>query len=117
MNCMKCGREIFLGQVFCKDCLADMEAYPVKPGTPVQLPTQKPTPAPRRTSHPRKQRKPEEQIVRLRRMVRGLTLALIAVVLASGIAISILLIHASLPVDTTLPGQNYNTEDSLSSTN
>ena len=40
MNCMKCGREITLGQVFCKDCLVDMENFPIKPGTPVQLPAE-----------------------------------------------------------------------------
>ena len=48
MNCMKCGREIALGQVFCKDCLADMAQYPIKPGTPVQLPTQPAVTLPRR---------------------------------------------------------------------
>ena len=40
MNCMKCGRKIPDEQVFCDKCLEQMEAYPVKPGTVVQLPTQ-----------------------------------------------------------------------------
>lgn len=39
MNCLKCGREIEEGQVFCNDCLVQMAKYPVKPGTAVQLPS------------------------------------------------------------------------------
>lgn len=39
LNCLKCGREIEEGQVFCNDCLVQMAKYPVKPGTAVQLPS------------------------------------------------------------------------------
>lgn len=71
MSCMKCGREIALGQAFCKDCLEDMSHYPVNPATPVQIPVQ---PAPvhtgRRNTRVRKGKKPEEQILRLRKMIR-----------------------------------------------
>lgn len=38
MSCMRCGKEIGEGQVFCAECLAEMERHPVKPGTPIQLP-------------------------------------------------------------------------------
>ena len=38
MSCMKCGKEVSEGQVFCEECLTEMERYPVKPGTPVLLP-------------------------------------------------------------------------------
>ena len=38
MNCMKCGREVEDGQVFCPACQEDMEKYPVRPGTVVLLP-------------------------------------------------------------------------------
>ncbi len=38
MNCMKCGRETVQERVFCEDCLLDMAAHPVKPGTVVLLP-------------------------------------------------------------------------------
>ena len=41
MNCMKCGRETPAEQVFCEECLLEMEKYPVKPGTVVFLPTRK----------------------------------------------------------------------------
>lgn len=41
MNCMKCGRETVNNQVFCQDCLMEMEKYPVLPGTVVLLPRRK----------------------------------------------------------------------------
>lgn len=37
MHCMKCGKEIPEGQVFCDECLEVMTKYPVKPDTPVQI--------------------------------------------------------------------------------
>lgn len=48
MNCLKCGREIEEGQVFCNDCLVQMAKYPVKPGTAVQLPSAEALPFQRR---------------------------------------------------------------------
>lgn len=105
---MKCGRDIALGQVFCKECLGVMESHPIPPGTPVQLPVHKPESAPKRQSS-RKNRKPEEQIIRLRRCVRGLLIALLAVVLSSAIAISLLLHLVLQDRDTPLPGQNFST--------
>ena len=108
MNCIKCGREIPLGQVFCKECLADMSNHPVQPGTPVQLPVHKQE-APRKQPTPRKTRKPEEQIARLRRSVRGLIIALISVTLIGAIAIFILVNVVIKSRNTVLPGQNYST--------
>ncbi len=86
MGCMKCGREIALGQVFCKECLADMANYPVKPGTPVHLPTEQPNALPRRSST-RKARKPEEQLSRVRRMMIGMMLVFTLVVAAATVLI------------------------------
>lgn len=108
MNCIKCGREIPLGQVFCKECLAQMAEHPILPGTPVQLPVHKPQP-PRKQSNSRKVRKPEEQIARLRRRVHGLIIALIAVTLVGAVAISILVNVVIKSRSTVLPGQNYST--------
>lgn len=39
--CMRCGREIEEGQVFCQDCLKEMSRYPVDPNTVVQIPLRK----------------------------------------------------------------------------
>ncbi len=108
MNCMKCGREVALGQVFCKDCLADMKKYPVAPGTPVVLPNRSDTAQPRRTPA-RKARKPEEQVARLRKLVLWLTLALITVSLACGVTIAVL-VDRLADQNTVDPGQNYSTE-------
>ena len=40
MNCMKCGRELEEGQVFCAECLEQMEADPIRISTPVHIPRQ-----------------------------------------------------------------------------
>ena len=42
MKCMKCGTAIPADQCFCEPCREDMERYPVKPGTTVQLPKRAP---------------------------------------------------------------------------
>lgn len=73
MFCMKCGREITGEQVFCEDCRLEMEKYPVRPGTVVQLP---------RRSEQSVHRKPpkrrmvsaEEQVRTLRKWVRSLVI-------------------------------------------
>ncbi len=111
MNCMKCGREIPLGQAFCKDCLADMEQYPVKPGTPIQLPQHNAPSVSKRPTHTHKVKKPEEQLVRLRKLVRLQTLALFILVLLlliSGLYSLKKLYHPEQPL---YPGQNYSTAE------
>ena len=82
MYCMKCGRKLKDNQVFCPDCLAIMDDYPVKPGTPIQLPNRTNTPSSPTKSPKKKPRKPEEQILQLRSTVRWLTLSLIVALLA-----------------------------------
>lgn len=82
MHCMKCGRKLKENQVFCPECLAVMEDYPVKPGTPIQLPTRHNSPSASARPSKKKARKPEEQILRLRSAVRWLTLALVVALLA-----------------------------------
>lgn len=81
MNCMKCGREVTEDNVFCADCLLEMEKYPVDPGTVVLLPRR------RESSIPKKQVKrhapvPEEQIASLRKRILILTLLLMACITA-----------------------------------
>lgn len=81
MNCMKCGREVALGQVFCKECLADMAQYPVNPATPVILPPERSTTTAKRSS--RKSRKPEEQLSRMRRMMISMMLVFTLIVVVA----------------------------------
>ena len=45
LNCTKCGVELKNSGVFCEDCLADMEKYPVNPNVTVRIPY-RPAPAP-----------------------------------------------------------------------
>ena len=82
MNCMKCGRETALGQVFCKECQADMANYPISADTPVFLPPPPATTVNRRGSQ-RKPRKPEEQLSKLRKLMISM-LVLFMIIIAAG---------------------------------
>ena len=44
-QCLKCGKKTGGNSVFCDDCLAVMDRYPVKPGTVVHIPTRPAAPA------------------------------------------------------------------------
>ncbi len=108
MNCMKCGRELETEQVFCEECLLDMEKYPVPPGATVHLPPRR-----RETSGVRKQPRrrkltPEEKVPILQKRIR---------ILATALAIALLLLAACIyPAANYFirhynlrPGQNYTT--------
>ena len=91
MHCMKCGRKIKDRQVFCEECLAIMDTYPVKPGTPIQLP-----PPPSKNSTPakankRRQRNSEQQIAYQRITIRWLSLALTVSILSFIVVAAMLL--------------------------
>ena len=108
MNCMKCGREIEAGQVFCEACLEEMEQYPVRPGVAIQLPNRGGEAA--RKPAPRKRTPtPEEQVVQLKRWVRGLAVCLVMAILSLILAV----VAASLVIDDLelkqLIGRNYST--------
>lgn len=82
MQCMKCGRDLEAGEVFCSECRQVMEKYPVKPGTVVQLPYRSAEAAAKKQQPRRRKFSPEEQISLLRRLTRTLALALVACMLA-----------------------------------
>ena len=109
MNCMKCGREIGENQVFCSLCLADMEKYPVKPGTAVQLPSRKDSPAPKKPVVKRRQQpSPEEKIKTLKKRNKRLVILwlITLMLLAATVYPTVQFVrnHFSLR-----PGQNYTT--------
>lgn len=112
MSCMKCGREVALGQVFCKDCLEDMSHYPVNPATPVQIPVQPPAVnTNRRNTRSKKNRKLEEQVLRLRKLVR-LQATVIVCLLAMLIALGLYGYRKLYPSTQTFrPGENYITTE------
>lgn len=91
MPCIKCRRKLEEGQVFCASCLEGMAAYPVKPGTPIQLPPRLPELPQKSRRKKQRERKPEVEIRRLRSSIRWLTLALVVVLLAFGLMSAFLL--------------------------
>ncbi len=105
MQCLKCGRRMNDGQVFCSACLEVMEASPVKPDTAVVVPIRPPV----RRSSASKAVKPEELVIRLQNKLHRLTVACIClgVLLAAALAgvVVLLLDSGELP----MIGQNYST--------
>ncbi len=81
MNCVKCGRETRGEDIFCQDCLTEMEKYPVQPGTVVLLPRRKET-ATVKKAPKRHTPSAEEQIETLRQHRATLLLLLVACLVA-----------------------------------
>lgn len=107
MNCMKCGREIPVGQVFCDGCLKVMETYPVKPDTAIHLPHRREQAVPKKA---KRQLSPEEQVLHWRKKYRRLLACLLVTILLLAAAVAAFL-H-ELPGDqVSLPmGRNYTVE-------
>ena len=104
MQCLKCGREIQVGEVFCQECQEEMKRYPVRPGTVVRIPRQ---PQPKRTPERRPAITPERKIEILTRRTRilGWLLTLAAALVICLGALTLTLLHE----DEAGPaiGQNY----------
>ena len=114
MNCMKCGRETQNDQVFCQDCLLEMEKYPVLPETVVLLPRRKENPVFRKIPK-RHAPTPEEQLAKLQKLLR-----ILIVVLAVCITAILLMMNPTLHyiLDKHVEiGQNYSTVTNTASTN
>ena len=115
MNCMKCGRDIEEPQVFCPSCLADMEKYPVRPGTAVLLPQRLETPTLRKVLVKRKPISPEEQVKRLRKLLLRLWIGILGLLLVI-LLMAYPFIRELLDSRKPLPGQNYTAITSTAST-
>ena len=108
MGCMKCGRDISSGQVFCHKCLEEMEKYPVKPGTVVRLPQRKNTSAAKKHySRRRTPIPPEEQVKNLKRILRNMVALVVVLSLLLGAAGYFAVVHLLESEIVHLPGQNY----------
>lgn len=107
MSCLRCGAKVEEGRSFCSKCMGEMEKYPVKPGTPVQLPTRKNYNTSRRsTQKKRVMPKDKELITRLYRRNQLLTLLLLlTMLLLSFVTISYAKKVYTTPVKQ--PGQNW----------
>lgn len=103
MFCMKCGRELREGQVFCDLCLESMEKEPIKINTPVLIPAQ-PKTAP---SHHRPIHNPEEEVKRLEKVNQNLILFLILTTVAM-ILFALGMFHQEFMDVVDELGRNYN---------
>lgn len=112
MNCMKCGREMKEDHVFCKRCLTDMENYPVKPNTVVQLPVRPAAPAVKKKTRRKRDLKPEEQVQNLRFAVRWLSMLLAAALLAFAFTAAVLVHLLNQQDAEDAVGKNYTTQES-----
>ena len=109
MNCMKCGTELKTSGVFCEECLAEMEKYPVKPNIKVVLPHRSAPTAPRKRSRRQKYTTPEEQIRHLKKVRNRLVVLLLVAFLALCIAGANILRLMDISVKDFDIGQNYET--------
>lgn len=109
MYCMKCGKEILEKQVFCDACLAGMEQYPVKPGTPVLLPNRS-APAPVKKSASRKKiLSVEDRLARAKKAIQWLSIILAVAIFALFLSITLLADTITSKSPAHEIGQNYNT--------
>lgn len=107
MQCLKCGKSTTENQVFCDGCLQGMDAYPVKPGTPVHLPYPKVGEASKKQPHRKRPLSQDEQILYLRKHLRRARMfaALLAIVLCFA---TVMLVYEITSPDGQVIGQNYN---------
>lgn len=106
MECVKCGKNTSDDRLFCDSCLAGMEQYPVKPGTPVNLPMRPTVAVTKRTSHRRRPMTPDEQILYLRRHLRRARIFSLLLALLLCAASALLLVDILKSNDPDI-GRNY----------
>lgn len=111
MNCMRCGKETTEKNVFCPECLAEIEQYPVMPGTVIQIPARPETPEHRKPARRKKEPPMEVQLDTMRTLVRNLTAMVIASVTALAVVTGVLLyiLIQPDPADQAPAGRNYST--------
>ena len=91
MRCLKCGVETPDNHVFCDNCLETMVQYPIKPGTPIQLPPKQPKGPEKHAAPENREPTTAEQLGQLRRMIRWLTAIIVLLsVLLCGTAVMLL---------------------------
>ena len=108
MECLKCGRSIDPGQVFCESGLNGMEQHPVRPGTPITLPRR--TAAPSKKAQSRRRAMTQEELTVIqRKTIKRLWVALLCTLLCLAVSVVLLLHFASNQEIHNNIGQNYNT--------
>ena len=113
MQCMKCGRDLEAGQVFCAECQEVMAKYPVKPGTVVQLPHRSGENSAKK-QQPRRRTIPlEDQIALLRQLVKKLVVALLVVILLFAGACYVAITQFLKNHNKQALGQNYSVSQTV----
>jgi hypothetical protein len=114
---MKCGAELKNSGVFCPDCLAVMEKYPVNPNVVVKIPYRGAA-APPKKKRRYKAVNPEDQVRHLQKVCRRLSILLIVALLAFGSCLALLFLsngNSNGIFDFGI-GQNYGTEETQDTT-
>lgn len=106
MTCLKCGKETEGTHVFCQQCQEIMDAFPVKPGTPVYLPHRS-EPSDRKIRH--KVPSSARTILSLRHMIRWLVAIVAVLTMIICIMTGVLLRTLNQQANTNLIGKNYTT--------
>ncbi len=108
MHCMKCGVKIDDKAAFCEKCLREMEKYPVRPNTLIQLPVRS-TQAVAKKKPRRRELKPEERVRLQRKVIGGLALALAVMLVAFAASAFLILTLLEERENYRNIGQNYGT--------
>ena len=111
MYCMKCGKEIPGKQAFCDRCLEVMARFPVKPETHVLLPNRDTSTAPKKSPARRKPLSVEERLIRTKKVIQWLSIALAATFFALVLSVSLLIETMTPETQGGTIGQNYSTTD------
>lgn len=111
MNCMRCGVKTGEKEVFCSECLASMEKYPIRPGTPIHIPMRSAIPEAKKAPKKKRELTPEEQISRLRIKVQWLRAALLAALIVIALLSGILLASSLQEVTQAPSARNYTTTE------
>ena len=112
MYCLKCGRDTTDNHVFCDSCQANMEHYPVKPGTAIHLPKRKDLPTGKKATPRKRAPSPEEQIENLKRNLRTARIYALILLVALSL-VSVLLVREFANSDAPAIGQNYTIDTNM----
>lgn len=117
MHCLKCGKEIAEKEVFCKECLAVMAKFPVKPETKIFLPLNTAPTVIKKNPQRRRPSSLEERILRLKKVILWLSVFLLIAVLSLVLSVALLVDSLSGEKSETAIGQNYGTMTESSTEN
>ena len=109
MNCMKCGRETKIDNIFCSECLDHMERHPVAENVLVYVPSEKDRAAANKHKIEHPVVSADDQVKRLHRKVERLRL-LVILFMAATMFFAVLSMETLHELNVmNLIGKNYTT--------